>query len=100
MVWPLLAQCGDYRIAGVAFHWFMRLQTEKRAAALEAASLTSDSGWPMIGATAVQLVADQLGSFLGGEGQPLQSPGPPARGLMVARGTWESLTSIPPVCLG
>ena len=23
-------QCGDYRIAGVAFHDFMRLQAEKR----------------------------------------------------------------------
>jgi hypothetical protein len=49
------AQCGDYRIAGVAFHGFMRLQTDKRAAALEAAKATSRSGWPMISATAVRL---------------------------------------------
>ena len=47
------AQCGDYRIAGVVFHDFMRLQTEKRAAALQAAKLTSHSGWPMISATAI-----------------------------------------------
>jgi len=49
------AQCGDYRIAGVAFHDFMRLQTDKRAAALQAAKLTSHSGWPMISAIAIQL---------------------------------------------
>lgn len=42
------AQCGDYRISGVAFHDFMRLQTEKRAAALQAAKVTSRNGWPMI----------------------------------------------------
>ena len=47
------AQCGDYRITGVAFHSFMRLQTDKRAAALEAAKLASHSGWPMISATAI-----------------------------------------------
>ena len=49
------AQCGDYRIAGVAFHDFMRLQDEKRAAALQAAKLASHSGWPMINAAAVGL---------------------------------------------
>jgi hypothetical protein len=49
------AQCGDYRIAGVAFHDFMRLQDEKRAAALQAAKLSSHSGWPMINAAAVGL---------------------------------------------
>lgn len=47
-------QCGDYRITGVAFHGFMRLQAEKRAAALQAAKLTSRSGWPMISATALR----------------------------------------------
>ena len=47
------AQCGDYRITGVAFHSFMRLQTDKRAAALEAAKLTSHSGWPMISTTGI-----------------------------------------------
>lgn len=49
------AQCGDYRITGVAFHDFMRLQDEKRAAALQAAKLSSQSGWPMISATALGL---------------------------------------------
>ena len=47
------AQCGDYRIMDVAFHDFMRLQAEKRAAALAAAKQASHSGWPMITATAV-----------------------------------------------
>jgi hypothetical protein len=46
--------CGDYRIAGGAFYDFMRLQTEKRAAALEAAKLASRSGWPIIGASAMR----------------------------------------------
>jgi len=47
--------CGDYRIAGGAFHDFMRLQTEKRAAALEAAKRATHSGWPTIRTTAVGL---------------------------------------------
>lgn len=46
-------QCGDYRITGVAFHDFMRLQNEKRAAALQAAKLASHSGWPMISTSAI-----------------------------------------------
>jgi hypothetical protein len=45
--------CGDYRIAGSAFHDFMRLQTEKRVAVLQAVKSTSRSGWPMISATAI-----------------------------------------------
>ncbi|MBX9591748.1 MAG: hypothetical protein K2X43_20850 [Hyphomonadaceae bacterium] len=47
------ALCGDYRIAGNAFHDFMRLKAEKRAAALQAAKQTSHSGWPTIYAAAV-----------------------------------------------
>jgi hypothetical protein len=46
--------CGDYRITGIAFYDFMRLQTEKRAAALEVAKMTSHSGWPMISASAMR----------------------------------------------
>lgn len=45
--------CGDYRIAGSAFHAFMGLHTEKRAAALQAAKLASRSGWPIISAAAI-----------------------------------------------
>ena len=47
------AECGDYRIAGGAFHEFMRLQAESRVAALQAAKGASRSGWPMIGAGGV-----------------------------------------------
>ncbi len=47
------AQCGSYRISGVAFHDFMRLQGEQRLAALAQARLASTSGWPIIGTTAV-----------------------------------------------
>jgi hypothetical protein len=46
-------QCGDYRISGVAFHDFMRMQSENRAAALQAAKSASRSGWPMISASTV-----------------------------------------------
>lgn len=46
-------QCGDYRITGVAFHDFMRMQAEHRAAALQAAKLATRAGWPMINASAV-----------------------------------------------
>lgn len=42
------ARCGDYRIMGVAFHDFMRLQADKRLAALQAAKQATHSGWPMI----------------------------------------------------
>ena len=49
------ARCGDYRITGVAFHDFMRLQDEKRAAALQAAKLATHSGWAMISAAAMGL---------------------------------------------
>jgi hypothetical protein len=44
------AECGDYRIAGGAFHEFMRLQAESRVAALQAAKGAARAGWPMIGA--------------------------------------------------
>lgn len=47
-------QCGDYRIAGSAFHDLMRLQLEKRVAALEAARVASRTGWPMISTTAIR----------------------------------------------
>jgi hypothetical protein len=40
--------CGDYRISGVAFYAFTRLQDEKRAAALAAAKTSTRSGWPTI----------------------------------------------------
>jgi len=43
------AECGDYRISGVAFHDFTRLQGEQRSAMLAEARLASKSGWPMIG---------------------------------------------------
>jgi hypothetical protein len=46
-------QCGDYRIAGVAFHDFMRLQSENRVAVLQAAKSASRSGWPMIAASTI-----------------------------------------------
>ena len=49
------AQCGDYRIDGVAFHDFMRLHTDRRAAALQAAKLSTRGGWPMIGTSAIGL---------------------------------------------
>jgi hypothetical protein len=47
-------QCGDYRISGSAFHDLMRLQLEKRVAVLEAARLSSRSGWPIISPDAVR----------------------------------------------
>ena len=40
--------CGDYRISGVAFYAFSRLQDEKRLAALTAAKQTARTGWPTI----------------------------------------------------
>jgi hypothetical protein len=49
------SQCGDYRIAGVAFHGFMRLEAGQRRAALAAARSTATHGWPMIGGAAVAL---------------------------------------------
>ena len=45
--------CGDYRIAGSAFHDLMRLQQEERGAVLRAAKLASRHGWPMISPSAV-----------------------------------------------
>jgi hypothetical protein len=47
------AECGDYRIAGGAFHELMRLQAESRVAALQAAKGATRSGWPMIGGGAI-----------------------------------------------
>lgn len=47
------ALCGDYRIAGAAFHGFMRLHAGKRAATLDAAKRGSRSGWPTIGAASL-----------------------------------------------
>jgi hypothetical protein len=41
-------ECGDYRISGVAFYDFMRLQSEQRAAMLAEARLASKGGWPLI----------------------------------------------------
>jgi hypothetical protein len=46
-------QCGDYRIAGGAFHEFMRLEADSRVAALRTAKTTTRSGWPMISGSAV-----------------------------------------------
>ena len=40
--------CGDYRISGVAFYAFTRLQDEKRVAALAAAKMAAQNGWPTI----------------------------------------------------
>jgi hypothetical protein len=45
--------CGDYRISGPAFHEFMRLQTDRRAALLQTAKLTTRSGWPTIGVSSL-----------------------------------------------
>jgi hypothetical protein len=42
------ADCGDYRIAGAAFHEFMRLEAQSRVAALQAAKGTARGGWPLI----------------------------------------------------
>ncbi len=42
------SQCGDYRISGVAFHGFMRLQTDQRRAALADARQAAKHGWPVI----------------------------------------------------
>ena len=42
--------CGNYRISGVAYYDFMRLQVDGRAAALAAAKQVSRSGWPTISA--------------------------------------------------
>jgi hypothetical protein len=42
------SQCGDYRISGVAFAGFMRLQTEQRRAALADARQAAKHGWPVI----------------------------------------------------
>jgi hypothetical protein len=50
-------QCGNYRITGVAFHEFARMQQERRQAALQAAKAMSQSGWPMIGTSAVRPAA-------------------------------------------
>ena len=41
-------QCGDYRISGGALHELMALHVEKRAAALAAAKVSSQYGWPLI----------------------------------------------------
>ena len=41
-------QCGEYRIAGAAFYKFTALQPAERVAALAAAKLASQAGWPMI----------------------------------------------------
>ena len=49
------SECGDYRIAGGAFHEFMRLQAEGRVAALQAAKGATRSGWPMIGGAVIRL---------------------------------------------
>jgi hypothetical protein len=46
--------CGDYRISGGAFHEFMTLQSERRTAALEAAKLGSQGGWPLISSGCVR----------------------------------------------
>lgn len=54
--------CGQYRIAGSAFHDLMRLQLDKRGAALQAAKLASRHGWPMIG------MADVVGRRLAAQG--------------------------------
>jgi hypothetical protein len=40
--------CGGYRISGGAYHGLMRLQLEKRMAALETAKVASRYGWPII----------------------------------------------------
>ena len=47
--------CGDYRISGVAFYAFSRLQDERRAAVLVAAKTAARSGWPTICRGAIEV---------------------------------------------
>ncbi len=42
------SRCGAYRISGVAFHGFMRLESDQRRAALADARLAAKHGWPVI----------------------------------------------------
>ena len=48
------AHCGDYRIAGGAFHDLLQLQLHERAAALEAAKVQCRVGWPMISTNCIR----------------------------------------------
>jgi hypothetical protein len=47
--------CGSYRISGVAYHELMRLELERRGAALETARRVSLHGWPMIDSSCVRV---------------------------------------------
>jgi hypothetical protein len=47
--------CGRYRISGGAYHGLMRLQLEKRSAALESAKVASRHGWPIIDGSCVRV---------------------------------------------
>ena len=47
--------CGGYRISGGAYHELMRLQLERRGAALESARRVSPHGWPMIDSACVRV---------------------------------------------
>jgi hypothetical protein len=40
--------CGSYRILGGTFHAFVSLEMTQRLAALEAAKLASQGGWPLV----------------------------------------------------
>jgi hypothetical protein len=48
-------KCGGYRISGGAYHELMRLQLERRGAALETARRASRHGWPMIDSSCVRV---------------------------------------------
>ena len=47
--------CGAYRISGGAYYELMRLQLERRGAALENARRTSRHGWPIIDGSCVRV---------------------------------------------
>jgi hypothetical protein len=46
--------CGEYRIAGSAFHEFTSLRPEKRIEALTSAKLGSRAGWPIINSSCIR----------------------------------------------
>lgn len=48
------ASCGDYRIAGGAFHELVALKPDRRVAALALAKSASRGGWPMINTSCVR----------------------------------------------
>jgi hypothetical protein len=48
-------QCGEYRIAGGAFHELTTLKPDGRVAALAAAKLASQAGWPLINSSCLRI---------------------------------------------